>query len=183
MGAGIGLKLPKIGKPEIRPEKLGKAIGGVVAPKVFPHAGSLYMRPFFSRRELGTADLRGLCVVIDGGAGLLVGYSGTLMLFVGIDPVRFAMQVTSPIMSLLLAQTEPNAMPVTRGLNAGIRQAVASPARSGPWLSARPGWTTATGPVADACAIFGSHRIEPHEGQRDPKPGRCAAARHAAAAT
>ena len=120
VGAGIGLKLPKVGKLEIRPEKLGKAIGGVVAPKVFPNAGSLYMTPFFSGHELAAADLRGLCIVIDGGAGLLVGYSGTLMLL-GIDPVRFAMQVASPIMSLLLGQTEPNAVLVTRGLNAGIQ--------------------------------------------------------------
>ncbi len=91
-----------------------------MAPKVFPNAGSLYMTPFFSGRELAAADLRGLCIVVDGGAGLLVGYSGTLMLL-GIDPVRFAMQVASPIMSLLLGQTEPNAVLVTRGLNAGIQ--------------------------------------------------------------
>ncbi len=65
VGAGIGLKLPKVGKLEIRLEKLGKAIGGVVAPKVFPNAGSLYMTPFFSGRELAAADLRGLCIVID----------------------------------------------------------------------------------------------------------------------
>ena len=120
MGAGIGLKLPKVGKSEIRPEKHGKAIGGVGAPRAFPDVGSIYMTPFFSGRELAAADLRGLCIVIDGGAGLLVGYSGALMLL-GIDPARFAMQIASPIMSLLLSQTELNAVLVTRGLNAGIQ--------------------------------------------------------------
>ncbi len=110
---GIDSKLPKVGKLEIRPEKFGKAIGGVVAPKVFPNAGSLYMTPFFSGRELAAADMHGLCIVIDG-AGLLVGYSGTLMPL-GIDPARFAMQIAWPIMSLLLGQAEPNAVLVTAG--------------------------------------------------------------------
>ena len=120
VGVGFGVKLPKIGRLEIRPEKLDKAISGVVAPKVFPNAGSLYMTPFFSGQELAAADMRGLCIVIDGGAGLLVGYSGALMLL-GIDPVRLTMQVTSPILSLLLGQAEPNAVLVTRGLNAGVQ--------------------------------------------------------------
>ncbi len=72
------------------------------------------MTPFFSAHELGAADLRGPCVVIDGDAGLLVGYSVTLMLL-GTDRARPAIQVASPIMSLLLSPSGPNAMLVTHG--------------------------------------------------------------------
>ncbi len=120
VGFGLGIKLPKIGKLEIRPEKLGKAIGGVIAPKAFPNAGMVYMTSFFSGRELSAADFRGICIVIDGGAGLLVGYSGTLMLL-GIDPERFALQVASPILSLLVGQAEPKGILLTRGLNVGVQ--------------------------------------------------------------
>ena len=120
VGAGVGIKLPKIGKLEIRPEKLGKAIGGVIAPKAFPNAGTIYMTSFFAGRELTPADFRGVCIVIDGGAGLLVGYSGTLMLL-SIYPERFALQIASPIMSLLVGQAEPKAILLTRGLNVGVQ--------------------------------------------------------------
>ncbi len=113
-------RAPKLGKLEIKPEKLGKAIGGVIAPKAFPNAGLIYMTSFFSGRELSPADLRGICIVIDGGAGLLVGYSGTLMLL-GIDPERFALQIASPILSLLVGQAEPVAALFTRGLNVGVQ--------------------------------------------------------------
>jgi hypothetical protein len=91
-----------------------------VAPKVFPNAGTLYMTPFFSGRELKAGDLRGVCLVFDGGAGLLVGYSGTLMML-GIDPAPLAAEISSPMMGLLLGQAEPNAILVTRGLNIGVQ--------------------------------------------------------------
>ena len=120
VGAGIGLKLPKIGKLEIKPEKLGKAIGGVVAPKAFPNAGTIYMTSFFPGKELAAADFRGICIVFDAGAGLVAGYSGTLMLL-GIDPAAFAMQAVSPILSLLLNQAQPNAILLTRGPNVGVQ--------------------------------------------------------------
>ncbi len=47
--------------------------------------------------------------------------AGTLMLL-GIDPVKFAAQIASPILSLLIGQAEPNAVLLTRGLNVGVQE-------------------------------------------------------------
>ena len=43
------------------------------------------------------------------------------LMLLGIDPARLTMQVTSPILSLLLGQAEPSAVLVTRGSNVGVQ--------------------------------------------------------------
>ncbi len=119
-GLGLGLKLPKVGKLEIKPERLGKAITGTVAPTSAPNTGHVYMTDFFKEPELTKDDLSGICLIVDGGGGLIVGYSVTVMLL-GIDPARFAAQMTSPILSLFIGQAEPKAAMLIRGWNAGLQ--------------------------------------------------------------
>lgn len=119
-GLGFGFKLPKVGKVEIKPERLGKAITGTVAPTAAPNTGHVYMTDFFKGDELTKADLSGVCFMIDGGLGLVVGYSVTVMLL-GIDPARFTAQVTSPILDLFIGQAEPKAAMLIRGWNAGLQ--------------------------------------------------------------
>lgn len=97
-GLGFGFKLSKVGKLEIKPERLGKAITGTVTPTAASNTSHVYMTDFFKKDELTKADLSGVCFMIDGGLGLAVGYSVTVMLL-GIDPARFAAQVTSPMLS------------------------------------------------------------------------------------
>ena len=120
VGLGFGFKLPKVGKLEIKPERLGKVVTGTVAPTFAPNTGQLYMTDFFKGDELTKDDLRGICLIVDGGGGLIVGYSVTVMLL-GIDPARFAAQVTSPILSLFVGQAEPKAAMLIRGWNAGVQ--------------------------------------------------------------
>lgn len=120
VGVGAGLKLPKFGKIELRPKQLGKAIAGTVGPESFPNTGSVYMTDFFKGTELAITDFRGICLFVDGGLGLIAGYSVTAMLL-GIDPAMAVMQVTSPIMSLFLGRATPKAFVLFRGPNVGIQ--------------------------------------------------------------
>ncbi len=93
-GLGLGVKLPKVGKLEIRPERLGKAITGTIAPEDAPNTGQVYMTEWFKAEELSRSDLCGVCLMLDGGTGLVIGYSVTVMLL-GIDPAAVAAQLTS----------------------------------------------------------------------------------------
>lgn len=119
-GAGVGLsaggKLPKIPKvPKI--DLKGKSGSGSTTD--FTSNGAVYITEAFEGDELDTDDFRGPCIFLDGGAGLIVGYSGTAFL-VGIDPIKLALAVANPV-AIQLAYASAKAVVCVRGWNTGAQ--------------------------------------------------------------
>jgi len=94
VGYSVGLKLPKIGKLEVKVK--GKSVFGAIAPAAFPNAGKLYIADTFSGNELSQNDIRGVCVFLEVAGGLVAGVSATAML-VGISPVWLAGLSLAPV--------------------------------------------------------------------------------------
>jgi hypothetical protein len=91
-GAGLsaGIKLPKVGKLQVK----GRGVGAGVAPAAFPNMGKLYMLESFKGDELTKSDIRGVCAFVEIGGGLVAGASGTAML-VGMNPVWLAATIAT----------------------------------------------------------------------------------------
>ena len=107
LGAGFsdGFKLPKIGKIKVAVK--GKGVGGVVAPGAFLNTGRVFITDAFRGKELSRADLRGVTVFVEGGAGVVGGGSVSAMLL-GIDPAAFVVETAPAVL-------------VTAGLNVGLQ--------------------------------------------------------------
>jgi len=122
-GAGLawGLKLPKIGKLEVKVR--GKSIGGVVAPAAFPNAGALYVMESFKGDDFTRSDITGACVFVEVYGGLILGYSGTAMLF-GVSPAWLsAVLLGGPLGSgpaLLPMLHSARGLLLMRGLSVGL---------------------------------------------------------------
>lgn len=78
---GEGLKLPRIGKLKL--EVTG-------ANGAFDSGGYIFQTNAASARTLTREDFRGPCVIVEAGAGLVAGVSGSAMLF-GLDSKLLAM--------------------------------------------------------------------------------------------
>ena len=80
LGAGVaaGFKLPKIGRPQI--DIKGKSVAGLAAPAAFPNAGTLFVLDTCKGSDLTQADIRGGCLFVEVGGGLIGGVSATAML-------------------------------------------------------------------------------------------------------
>jgi hypothetical protein len=85
VGLSAGLKLPKIGKLELK----GKSIGGAIAPASFPNAGKMYILESFGGDELKRSDISGVCMLAEVGGGIVAGGSATAMLL-GMNPIWLA---------------------------------------------------------------------------------------------
>lgn len=70
-GASVGLRLPKI--PKVKVSATG-------APFAFPSTGAVFATTRCPGPDLTYEDFRGPCLFVDGGAGLIGGGSGTLMI-------------------------------------------------------------------------------------------------------
>lgn len=119
---GVGLsagirKIPKIGKI-IDPRGLSNRGGGNVAPERFWNHGSVYVMDGCRGDDLTRGDFQGICAVYDAGAGLIVGYSGALML-VGINPLALAVSAAGIVGQLFGPPLSPKAMILSRGWNVG----------------------------------------------------------------
>ena len=119
LGAGFsdGFKLPKIGKIKVAVK--GQGVGGVVAPAAFPNTGRVFVTDAFRGKELTRADLRGVTVFVEGGAGLIGGGSVSAMLL-GIDPAAFISAAPIQPLLMMVIETAP-AVLVTAGLNVGLQ--------------------------------------------------------------
>ena len=118
VGVGFGVTLPKIGKVEIK--HLGRSITGTAGPESFPNHGDVYETNFFKGTELKAKDFEGACMFIDGGMGMVGGFSTTI-LYAGIDRSKLAFAMKSPIMSLAMLNAQPNAVIYIRGPNMGLQ--------------------------------------------------------------
>jgi hypothetical protein len=126
LGLGVGLKLPKIGKLQIR----GKSFGAALAPAAFPNAGKLYILDTFKGDELKESDIQGVCMFLEVGGGVLVGASAMAMLL-GMSPAWLAgalsaapLTPTLPLLSLYVWHQLINTatgLLIMGGLNAGIQ--------------------------------------------------------------
>ncbi|HEY4185672.1 MAG TPA: hypothetical protein VGP07_11420 [Polyangia bacterium] len=121
-GAGLtwGLKLPKIGKLELKSR--GKSVGGAVAPAGLPNAGTVYVMDSFKGDDFSRSDITGACVFVELYGGMIAGYSGTAMLF-GINPTWLsAVLLGGPLASapaLLPLIHSARGLLLMRGLNVG----------------------------------------------------------------
>lgn len=142
---GVGLsagirKIPKIGKLGTRkldPRGFSDRGGGNVAPKSFWNHGSVFIMDGCSRSELVREDFHGICAVHDAGAGLILGYSGALML-VGLNPLALAAQAATPLVpgigtlaGMLGLPLAPKAMILSRGWNVGPQASIGITAQLG----------------------------------------------------
>ena len=122
VGVSAGIrKIPKIGKLDTRkldPRGLSDHYGGNVAPKSFWNHGVVYVMDGCRADELVAEDFHGICIVIDAGAGLILGYSGSLML-VGVSALALAARATIPLADILGPPLAPKAMILSRGWNVG----------------------------------------------------------------
>jgi len=121
-GAGVawGVKLPKLGKLELRVR--GKSVGGVIAPSAFPNHGALYIMDSFKGSELSRSDITGACIFVEFYGGLILGYSGTAMLL-GVNPVWLAALAAMPLLSgpeLIGLVHSARGLLLMRGFNAGV---------------------------------------------------------------
>jgi hypothetical protein len=124
VGLAAGLKLPKIGKLELKLR--GKTVGGVIAPGAFPNTGKVYVLETFSGDELTASDIRGVCAFTEVYGGVIGGGSATAMIF-GMNPVWLAVAVAAgpmaslPMMKMLSTATGVLLM---AGVNVGIQAGV-----------------------------------------------------------
>jgi hypothetical protein len=94
----------------------------VVAPGNFKNWGELYILDTFAGEELTQADIRGLCLFIEVGAGIGLGVSATAMV-VGMDPVwlpALAMPMAELLVEYELLQSATGLL-VMGGVNAGVQ--------------------------------------------------------------
>lgn len=91
VGLSAGLKLPKIGKVQVR----GKGVTAAIAPASFPNMGQLYVLDSFKGDDLTISDIQGACVFVEIAGGIIAGVSATAML-VGMD-VRWLAGLVVPL--------------------------------------------------------------------------------------
>src|SRR5580698_9345753 len=81
--AGFGIGLFSISTPKIKIPRLpvlNRDVTGTGAAKSFDGGALLYMTESFHGRELSKSDIQGGTVYLDAAAGLLAGYTGSVML-------------------------------------------------------------------------------------------------------
>lgn len=128
-GIGVGLSTPKVKIPRVPLRSLppirGRGVTAGGAATAFPSTGKVYMAPGFHGQELAEDDFRGGTLFLDGaaalGMGIGVAAGGTAMLL-GMNSLQLALGLSSPAMSLVLANVISNAPAVLlmAGAAAGI---------------------------------------------------------------
>ena len=120
-GVGVGASLFRI--PRIPDLKIkSRSIAGGMATQDMPSFGKVYMTPAFAGSELKRSDFQGATVFVDGGGGLIVGWSGTALL-VGIDATMLALGLSSPALSIFASNAIAAAPAVIlmTGMNIGAQ--------------------------------------------------------------
>lgn len=122
VGIAAGLKLPKIGKMQVNVK--GKGVVGAIAPASFPNAGKLYVLDTFAGAELTQSDIRGVCLFVEIGGGIIAGVSATAMV-VGMNPAWLA-GLALPFAPVLMAidyklLQSATGLLVMGGVNAGLQ--------------------------------------------------------------
>lgn len=115
IGAGVsfGGKLPKIPKlPKI--DLKGKTLTGSTVD--FDSKGLVYVTEACDADELTMDDLRGPCITVDGGAGVVAGVAGTIFCL-GVSPLLLAMG--TPALALAIASSK--AVLLVAGVNVGAQ--------------------------------------------------------------
>lgn len=118
-GAGLsaGLKIPKIGKVQIKTIK--GPLTGSGGPTEFPSTGKLLVTDSFQGEELLVSDIQGPCIFTEVGGGIIAGASACAMYF-GIDPLRLSL-LGMPVIGAQLAINSAKGMLLMAGLNVGIQ--------------------------------------------------------------
>ena len=123
VGLAAGLKLPKIGKLELKVR--GKSVGAALAPASFPNTGKVYVLESFTGNELTKDDITGVCMFAEVYGGLVVGGSATAMIF-GMNPIWLAATLIpgpSALASAKLLSTATGVL-LMAGVNVGIQGGV-----------------------------------------------------------
>lgn len=121
VGVAAGFKLPKIGKLELNIKN--KSVVGGVAPAAFPNAGILYVLDTCKGDDLTQSDIRGGCLFVEVGGGLIAGVSATAMLL-GLAPAWLLAAAAAPefafVIDANLLQSASGVL-VMAGVNLGLQ--------------------------------------------------------------
>ncbi len=129
-GLSVGVrKVPKIGRI-LDPRGLSNRGGAVLAPKSFTNHGVVYVMSAFERDELTAEDFRGVCIVTELAAGVLIGYSGGAFL-IDVNPLAVAAMANPLTAAIANAALNPKAMILDRGWNAGLQASAGATATVG----------------------------------------------------
>lgn len=130
-GIGIGAKLPRFGKVDIKIR--GKSVGGVGAAEAFPSDGAIFVADDLVAGDLTRDHIVGPCMYVEAGGGVALGVSATAMLF-GLDPKLLAAVMLSnatpatnltisPILTRKLMQSANGAL-LMAGANLGVQAGI-----------------------------------------------------------
>ena len=124
VGVGVGVKrIPKIGRI-IDTRGISEKGSATAAPKSFWNHGVVYIMDGLAGDELTAEDFRGVCISLDVGGGVLVGYAGTALL-INVNPLALAAKaVEGPALSWIGPSLGPKAMVLSRGFTAGPQASV-----------------------------------------------------------
>jgi hypothetical protein len=123
LGAGVaaGFKLPKIGKAQINIK--GRSVVGTVAPAAFPNGGVLFVLDTCKGGDLTQSDIRGGCLFVEVGGGLIAGASATAMLL-GLSPAWLLALAAAPEFAVVIDQNllqSASGVLVMGGVNLGLQ--------------------------------------------------------------
>jgi hypothetical protein len=123
LGAGLdaGFRLPKIGKPKLNIKN--KSVVGAIAPAAFPNAGTLFVLDTCKGNDLTQADIRGGCLFLEVGGGLIAGVSATAMLL-GLSPAWLLALAMEPELAVVIDPAllrSASGVLVMGGVNAGLQ--------------------------------------------------------------
>ena len=91
-GIGVGAKLPRFGKIDLKVR--GQSVGGAGAIEALPATGIVYAAESIGARDLARDDFNGACLYVEGGGGIVAGASGTAMLF-GLNAADLALLIAA----------------------------------------------------------------------------------------
>ncbi|HIE5582450.1 TPA: hypothetical protein ACXNQX_000986 [Pseudomonas aeruginosa] len=123
-GLGVGARLPRFGKVNVNIKGVG--VGGAGASESFYSIGKVFTNESILKNDLSPSDFRGPCLWVEGGFGLIAGFSSSMLLF-GLDPLRLgamAALATNPGLANLGVQllvSSANGAISMGGLNAGVQ--------------------------------------------------------------
>jgi hypothetical protein len=118
LGWSAGIKLPKLGKLQVREQ----GVGGIIAPASFPNWGKLYILDTFDGQELTRRDIRGVCLFVEIAGGVVAGVSATAMLL-GMDPMwvpGLAVPIAELVIEYELLRSATGLL-IMDGMNAGVQ--------------------------------------------------------------
>ncbi len=117
VGLSAGLKIPKIGRVQIKTRR--GPLTGSGGPTEFPSTGKLLITDSFQGEELLLSDIQGPCMFTEVGGGIIAGASACAM-YVGINPLILPL-LSVPSFGIQMVINSANGLLLMAGLNVGLQ--------------------------------------------------------------